>query len=82
MLLEAHQQEWQRRWDVADVRIGGYDRLQQAARFAAYHLLSSGSINEGRSSIGPRDLSGIAYHGHVFWDTELFILPFLMLMWP
>ena len=81
-LIEEHQQSWQERWGTADLKIGGDDRLQQAVRFATYHLLSSASVNDGRASIGPRDLSGIAYHGHVFWDTELFILPFLMLNWP
>ncbi len=81
-LLEEHQQAWQQRWDIADMKIEGHNRLQQAVRFATYHLLSSATVNEGRSSIGPRDLSGIAYHGHVFWDTELFILPFLSFVWP
>jgi kojibiose phosphorylase len=81
-LIEEHQRAWQERWEIADVKVGGGDRLQQAARFATYHLLSSASVNDGRASIGPRDLSGIAYHGHVFWDTELFILPFLSFVWP
>ncbi len=81
-LLEEHQRTWQQRWDIADMKIEGDNTLQQAVRFATYHLLSSATVNEGRSSIGPRDLSGIAYHGHVFWDTELFILPFLSFTWP
>jgi kojibiose phosphorylase len=81
-LIEEHERAWQQRWDIADVKIGGDERLQQAVRFATYHLLSSASVNDGRVSIGPRDLSGIAYHGHVFWDTELFILPSLSFVWP
>jgi trehalose/maltose hydrolase-like predicted phosphorylase len=81
-LLREHEAVWDERWAVADVKIGGDGRLQQATRFATYHLLSSASVNEGRASIGPRNLSGIAYHGHVFWDTELFILPFLSFLWP
>jgi trehalose/maltose hydrolase-like predicted phosphorylase len=82
ILLEEHQRAWEERWGSADAKIGGDERLQQAVRFATYHLLSSASVNDGRASIGPRDLSGIAYHGHVFWDTELFILPFLTFNWP
>jgi trehalose/maltose hydrolase-like predicted phosphorylase len=81
-LVDEHRDEWKRRWQIADLKIDGDDRLQQAIRFSTYHLLSSASVNEGRSSIGPRDLSGVAYHGHIFWDTELFILPFLTLTWP
>jgi len=82
ILIGEHETAWEDRWSVADAKVGGDDGLQQALRFATYHLLSSASVNNGRSSIGPRDLSGIAYHGHVFWDTELFILPFLSLLWP
>jgi kojibiose phosphorylase len=81
-LLSDHQRVWENRWSLADTRIEGNDRMQQAIRFATYHIFSSAVENDGRSSIGPRDLSGIAYHGHVFWDTELFILPFLSLLWP
>ncbi len=81
-LLKEHRREWERRWQTADLQIDGDERLQQSARFATYHLLSSAAVNDGRSSIGPRGLSGIAYHGHVFWDTELFILPVLTFVWP
>ena len=80
--MEEHEKAWEDKWSIADAKTGGDDRLQQASRFATYHLLSSASVNDGRASIGPRALSGIAYHGHVFWDTELFILPFLTFAWP
>jgi kojibiose phosphorylase len=74
---EAHRDEWRRRWEGCDVEIGGHPALQRAVRFALYHLLSASPVNEGRSSIGARNLSGEAYHGHVFWDTEIFVLPAL-----
>ena len=82
VLLDEHEKAWQERWSLSDAKIGGDERLQQGVRFATYHLLSSASVNDGRTSIGPRNLSGIAYHGHVFWDTELFILPYLSFAWP
>jgi kojibiose phosphorylase len=66
-----------RSWEGCDVEIGGHPALQRAVRFALYHLLSASPVNEGRSSIGARNLSGEAYHGHVFWDTEIFVLPAL-----
>jgi kojibiose phosphorylase len=81
-LLAEHERVWGERWEVADVGVAGNPRLQQAARFAAYHLLSSAAVNDGLTSIGPRNLSGTAYHGHIFWDTEIFVLPFLALTWP
>ena len=33
-------------------------------------------------SIGARALTGDDYHGHVFWDTEIYLLPFYVLTWP
>jgi len=81
-LLAEHERAWEERWEVADFGVAGNPGLQQAARFAAYHMLSAAAVNEGLSSIGPRNLSGTAYHGHVFWDTEIFVLPFLALTWP
>ncbi len=79
---EAHRDEWRRRWEGCDVEIGGHAALQQAVRFALYHLLSASPVNEGRSSVGARNLSGEAYHGHVFWDTEIFVLPALTFSRP
>jgi kojibiose phosphorylase len=81
ILIKEHERAWNERWEVADIQIEGDDSLQRAVRFAGYHLLSSATVNDGLTSIGPRDLSGIAYHGHVFWDTEIFVLPFLTLTW-
>jgi trehalose/maltose hydrolase-like predicted phosphorylase len=34
------------------------------------------------ASIGARALTGDDYRGHVFWDTEIFLLPFFALTWP
>jgi kojibiose phosphorylase len=81
-VLAGHQRLWEERWKIADVPLVGDPRLRQAVRFAAYHLLSSAADVDGRFSIGPRDLSGRAYHGHIFWDTEIFVLPFLTFAWP
>jgi kojibiose phosphorylase len=49
---------------------------------AAYHLISAANPEDGRVSIGARGLTGPAYLGHVFWDTEIFMLPFFTLTWP
>lgn len=81
-VLADHQRIWKERWGLADIAVEGNPRLQQAARFAVYHLLSSVAAVDGRFSVGPRDLSGRAYHGHVFWDTEIFVVPLLSFVWP
>jgi trehalose/maltose hydrolase-like predicted phosphorylase len=74
-LLARHQEAWRERWSVADVTIDGDDELQRAIRFALYHVMSAANEDDGRTSVSARNLSGEAYHGHVFWDTEIFVLP-------
>ncbi len=63
-------------WDRADVEIDGDAELQQAVRFALFHLLQSGARAE-RRAIAAKGLTGPGYDGHTFWDTEAFVLPVL-----
>jgi len=77
-LLERHIKAWQEKWQSSDVRIKGDKEVQKALHFNIYHLIISGKENDENVSIGARTLSGNGYRGHVFWDTELFILPFFI----
>jgi trehalose/maltose hydrolase-like predicted phosphorylase len=81
-LLAAHEAAWDARWVASDVLIEGDDELQQALRFAVYHLTSAANPDDERVSIGARGLTGDAYFGHVFWDTEIYLLPFYTAVWP
>ncbi len=63
-------------WERADVEIDGDDELQQAVRFALFHTLQSAARAETRA-IAAKGLTGDGYDGHVFWDTESFVLPVL-----
>lgn len=81
-LLAAHERAWQQRWDACDVEITGDPDAQQALRFAAYHLNSAVNPDNPYVSIASRGLTGEAYLGHVFWDTEIFMLPFFLYTWP
>ncbi len=54
----------------------------QALRFAVYHLNSVANPDDERVSVGARALTGDEYLGHVFWDTEVYLLPFYTLTWP
>jgi trehalose/maltose hydrolase-like predicted phosphorylase len=78
----AHVSAWESRWQAADAEIEGDDSLQQALRFAAYHLISAANPDDSRVSIGARTLSGAGYKGHVFWDTETYMLPFFVFTHP
>jgi trehalose/maltose hydrolase-like predicted phosphorylase len=79
---EAHVDAWSRRWSMAEVQITGDDEAQRALRFAAYHLVAAANPADEYVSIGARGLTGQAYRGHVFWDTEIFMLPFYLLTEP
>lgn len=81
-LLAAHEAEWDKYWDTSDARIEGDDYAQFAIRFVMYHILIASPRNDERVSMGAKTLSGLGYKGHVFWDTELFILPPLTLTQP
>lgn len=80
--LSAHISEWQARWNAADVQVDGDDDLQRALRFGGYHLISAANPDDSYYSIGARALTGHAYKGHVFWDTEIFMLPFFIASHP
>ena len=80
-LLAEHRREWASRWEDADVLIDGDPELQLAIRFAIFHLLAS-APDHGEAAVGARGLSGSAYRGHVFWDTDVYVLPMLAATHP
>ena len=80
-LLAEHRDAWARRWEEADVVIEGDPELQRAVRFALFHLMAS-VPDEGEAAVGARGLSGPGYRGHVFWDSDVFVLPFLAATHP
>jgi alpha,alpha-trehalose phosphorylase len=63
-------------WDHADVEIEGDSELQQAMRFALFHVVSAAARAE-RRGIPSKGLTGNGYDGHSFWDMEMFVLPLL-----
>ncbi|MCX4474682.1 glycoside hydrolase family 65 protein [Micromonospora sp. NBC_01655] len=68
-------------WDAADVRVEGDPEVQQAVRFGLFHVLQAGARAE-RRPISAKGLTGPGYDGHVFWDTEMFVLPVLTYTQP
>ncbi|ALB62891.1 Maltose phosphorylase / Trehalose phosphorylase [Cronobacter condimenti 1330] len=64
-------------WLHARVEVQGTcSQDQQALDFALYHLHAMTPRHDERSSIAAKGLTGEGYKGHVFWDTEVFLLPF------
>jgi alpha,alpha-trehalose phosphorylase len=68
-------------WDGADVRVEGDPELQQAVRFALFHVLQTGARGE-RRCLPAKGLTGPGYDGHTFWDTEAYVLPVLTYTQP
>src|ERR1700729_2300011 len=68
-------------WDHADVEVDGDTEVQQAVRFALFHVLQAGARAETRA-IPAKGLTGPGYDGHAFWDPQSFVRPVLMLPAP
>ncbi|MEV7180413.1 glycosyl hydrolase family 65 protein [Kitasatospora sp. NPDC093679] len=68
-------------WGGSDIEVEGDVELQQAVRFALFHVLQAGARSEERA-IPAKGLTGPGYDGHSFWDTETFVLPVLTYCLP
>lgn len=80
-LLVEQREAWSSRWADADVVIEGDAKLQLGVRVALFHLI--GSVGDrDEAAVGARGLSGEGYRGHVFWDSDVFVLPFLAATHP
>ncbi len=81
-----HQFEAQRAWLDAfwarsDVEVPGHPDLQQAIRWNLFSVLQASARAEGQG-IAAKGVSGSGYGGHYFWDTEIYVMPFLTYTMP
>jgi beta-phosphoglucomutase len=81
-LFTAHQQAWDAVWQYSDIEIEGNLKAQLAVRYNLFQLFISASEHNDRVSVSAKTLSGFGYRGHIFWDTEIFILPFFTFTQP
>jgi len=70
-----HVRRWATRWKRADIVIDGPQDDQRAVRLAIFHLIQACPPRGPDVSIAAKGLTGEGYRGHVFWDTEIFMLP-------
>lgn len=80
--INLHTAKWEEIWRDIDIKIEGDDLAQIGIRFNVFHLHSSAYEGDNRVSIGAKALHGEGYRGHVFWDTEIFMLPFFIYTSP
>jgi len=81
-LLAEHDARWAEQWSQCDVVIEGDDAAQHALRYSIFQLLIAAPVAGSQNSIPARALSGQAYKGAVFWDTEMFMFPFFLHAYP
>ena len=89
-LLASQEQYMEDFWRRSDVRVRDIrqDRIkrstveiQQAIRFNLFHILQASARAEG-CGVPAKGLTGQAYEGHYFWDTEIYLMPFLIYTFP
>ncbi len=69
---------WARQWAVSDIEIEGDDENQQGIRYCVFQLHQTLHTAEHSAIIGAKGLTGEAYNGNTFWDTEVYCLPFYL----
>ncbi|GGH38618.1 glycoside hydrolase family 65 protein [Paenibacillus segetis] len=74
--------KWSRKWKLSDVIIEGDEEAGHALRYSMYQLHIIAPDQSEKVSIPARGLSGQVYKGAVFWDTEMFMLPFFLYTQP
>lgn len=79
-LESAHRKAWHKLWQ-SDIEIEGDPQAQQDVRSMLYHLYAFSREDTGYS-LSPMGLSGLGYNGHVFWDTEMWMYPPMLLLQP
>ena len=75
-VINRHKELWSELWK-GDVEIEGDPESQQDIRLALFHLYSF-ARDDSNLSIAPMGLSSQGYNGHVFWDTEIWMFPPLL----
>ena len=83
-LAASQRENLARFWDRADVRLQtrlNPVRQQQAVRWNLYQVAQASWRAEG-AGVPAKGLTGQAYEGHYFWDTEVYVLPFLSYTQP
>lgn len=65
-------------WEESDIEIKGDDKNQQGIRYCIYQLAQTYHGYSKDNNIGAKGLTGEAYSGHAFWDSETYCLPYYL----
>lgn len=81
-LLRENADHWRRFWQDCNVVIEGDAEAQQGIRFCLFQLHQTYRGLDGAHNVGAKGLTGEAYNGHAFWDSETYCLPYYLLNDP
>jgi maltose phosphorylase len=76
--LEENKVLWRNIWDRFDIQIEGDEKNQQGIRYCIFQMQQTYHGQDPTNNIGAKGLTGEAYNGHAFWDTETYCLPFYL----
>ncbi len=74
--LELSTKKLDEAWEISDIKIDGDEKAQKALRFNIFTLATTINPDDENVSIAAKGLHGEGYKGHVFWDTEIFVIPY------
>ena len=77
-VLEANTKWWGDVWKKSDIEISGDEENQQGIRFCIFQMFQTYHGAVQGTNIGAKGLTGEAYNGNAFWDTETYCLPFFL----
>jgi trehalose/maltose hydrolase-like predicted phosphorylase len=73
---------WAKRWQAARIDIEGDPISERGVRFAAFQVIGASPTDDTGAAVGAKLASGFGYRHHVFWDTDIFIVPYLTVTLP
>jgi maltose phosphorylase len=76
--LAKQKQFWQAFWAAHDIEIDGDPQNQQGIRYCMFEMAQTYHGEDPANNIGAKGLTGEAYGGLAFWDTETMCLPFYL----
>ncbi|WP_167769087.1 glycoside hydrolase family 65 protein [Nocardia sp. CS682] len=80
-LLRDQEAAWAQRWSAVGIDLPDAPDVELAVRFALFQLWCNANAH-GESAVGARGVSGSGYRGHVFWDSDVFVLPAMVSIDP
>lgn len=80
-LLSKSVDYWKDYWETSDIAIRGDTAVQQGIRFGLF-MINQSAGKDGKTNISANGLTGTAYSGHTFWDTEIFMSPMFLYAHP